>query len=106
MTADRTFQEKQHPLLLIDDDRTLATLISDYCEEGGFAITSALSGEDGIRLARQQFFRIIILDVMLPGIDGFEVLRRLRSTMTTPILMLTTSGGSHGSSARPGCGRR
>jgi len=88
-------QETQlSPLLLIDDDRSLASLIAEYCEEGGFAITSALSGEDGIRLARQQFFQIIILDVMLPGIDGFEVLKRLRQTSRTPILMLTTRGAS------------
>jgi two-component system, OmpR family, response regulator CpxR len=82
------------PLLLIDDDRSLASLLAEYCAAGGFSITSALSGEDGIRMAGQQFFMLIVLDVMLPGIDGFEVLRRLRQTSKTPILMLTTRGAA------------
>jgi DNA-binding response OmpR family regulator len=82
------------PLLLIDDDRSLASLIAEYCAAGGFSITSALSGEDGIRMARQHFFMLIILDVMLPGIDGFEVLNRLRQSSKTPILMLTTRGAA------------
>jgi two-component system, OmpR family, response regulator CpxR len=82
------------PLLLIDDDRSLASLIAEYCAAGGFSITSALSGEAGIRMARQQYFMLIILDVMLPGIDGFEVLKRLRQTSKTPILMLTTRGAA------------
>ena len=82
------------PLLLIDDDRSLASLIAEYCTAGGFSITSARSGEDGIRMARQQHFLLIILDVMLPGMDGFEVLRQLRRTSKTPILMLTTRGAA------------
>jgi DNA-binding response OmpR family regulator len=77
-------------LLLIDDDRSLAALIADYCGPGGFEVTPAFSGEDGIRLAREQYFLLIILDVMLPRIDGFEVLKRIRRTSDTPILMLTT----------------
>jgi two-component system, OmpR family, response regulator CpxR len=82
------------PVLLIDDDRSLASLIAEYCVAGGFSITSALSGEDGIRMARQQYFMLIILDVMLPGIDGFEVLKRLRRSSLIPILMLTTRGAA------------
>jgi DNA-binding response OmpR family regulator len=82
------------PLLLIDDDRSLASLIAEYCASGGFSITSALNGEEGIRLARQQYFNLIILDVMLPGIDGFEVLKRLHRSSNIPILMLTTRGAA------------
>lgn len=81
-------------LLLIDDDRSLAALIAEYCGPGGFAVTPAFTGEDGIRLARQQYFLLIILDVMLPGIDGFEVLKRIRRSSDTPILMLTTRGAA------------
>jgi CheY-like chemotaxis protein len=81
-------------LRLIDDDRSLASLIAEYCGVGGFSVTSALSGEEGIRLARQQRFLLIILDVMLPGMDGFEVLKRLRLALDTPILMLTTRGAA------------
>ena len=81
-------------LLLIDDDRSLASLITEYCSPGGFSITCAVNGEDGIRLARQQRFKLIILDVMLPGINGFEVLKVLRRSGNTPILMLTTRGAA------------
>jgi two-component system, OmpR family, response regulator CpxR len=81
-------------LLLIDDDRSLAALIAEYCGPGGFAITPAFSGEDGIRLVRQQYFVLIVLDVMLPGIDGFEVLKRIRYSSDTPVLMLTTRGAA------------
>ncbi|GGH00248.1 response regulator transcription factor [Silvibacterium dinghuense] len=78
------------PLLLIDDDRSLAALLAEYCTAAGFSISSALSGEEGILRSRQQHFFLIILDVMMPGIDGFEVLKRLRQTTNIPVLMLTT----------------
>jgi two-component system, OmpR family, response regulator CpxR len=81
-------------LLLIDDDRSLAALIAEYCRPAGFAVTPAFSGEDGIRMAREQYFLLIILDVMLPRIDGFEVLKRVRRTSDTPVLMLTTRGAA------------
>jgi DNA-binding response OmpR family regulator len=77
-------------LLLIDDDRSLASLLAEYCTAAGFSISSALSGEEGLLRSRQQHFFLIILDVMMPGIDGFEVLRRLRQSTDTPVLMLTT----------------
>ena len=79
---------------MIDDDRSLASLIAEYCEVAGFSITSALSGEEGVLLARQQHFLLIILDVMMPGIDGFEVLKRLRLCSNRPVLMLTTRGAA------------
>jgi two-component system response regulator CpxR len=81
-------------LLLIDDDRSLAALIGEYCAPAGFTITPAFTGEEGIRLIRQQYFPLVILDVMLPGIDGFKVLARLRRHSTVPVLMLTTRGAA------------
>jgi two-component system response regulator CpxR len=78
------------PLLLIDDDRSLASLLSEYCSAAGFSISSAPNGEAGLLKSRQQHFFLIILDVMMPGIDGFEVLRRLRQSTDTPVLMLST----------------
>jgi two-component system response regulator CpxR len=94
--TDLAYQSFLHPsrLLLIDDDRSLAALIAEYFGPAGLAVAPAFSGEDGIRLARQQYFVLIILDVMLPGIDGFEVLKRIRRTSDTPILMLTTRGAA------------
>ena len=85
---------KPSPLLLIDDDRSLASLVADYCSEDKYTVTSAETGEEGLVLARQQHFVLVILDVMLPGIDGFEVLKRLRRTLNTPVLMLTTRGAA------------
>jgi DNA-binding response OmpR family regulator len=94
--TDLALQSSVQPsrLLLIDDDRSLAALIAEYCGPGGFEVTPAFCGEDGIRLAREQYFLLIILDVMLPRIDGFEVLKRIRRTSDTPILMLTTRGAA------------
>jgi two-component system response regulator CpxR len=94
--TDLAIQSSSNPsrLLLIDDDRSLAALIAEYFGPAGFAVTPAFRGEDGICLARQQYFLLIILDVMLPGIDGFEVLKRIRRTSETPVLMLTTRGAA------------
>lgn len=82
------------PLLLIDDDRSLASLLTEFCTEGGFSIASALNGEEGIALLRRQPFQLVILDVMMPGIDGFEVLKRIRAWSDIPVLMLTTRGAA------------
>lgn len=94
--TDFAFQASLQPsrLLLIDDDRSLAALIAEYFGPAGFTVTPAFSGEDGVRLAREQYFLLIILDLMLPGIDGFEVLKRIRRSSDTPILMLTTRGAA------------
>lgn len=82
------------PLLLIDDDRSLASLLMEYCTPAGFSIYSARSGEDGLVQVRQRSFSLIILDVAMPGIDGFEVLKRLREFTDTPVIMLTTRDAS------------
>jgi DNA-binding response OmpR family regulator len=77
-------------LLLIDDDLSLATLIREYCHSKGLEVTPAATGEEGICLSQQRRFQLIILDVMLPRMDGFEVLKRLRQCSNIPVLMLTT----------------
>ena len=84
----------QLPILLIDDDRSLGALISEYCISDGVSITTVRSAEDGLPLVRNQYFVLIILDVMLPGMDGFEALKRIRQSFDTPVLMLTTRGAS------------
>ena len=81
-------------LLLIDDDKSLGTLIAEYCIPDGFSITTAITAEEGILLLRQNHFSLLILDVMLPGIDGFEALKRIRYSSNIPVLMLTTRGAS------------
>jgi DNA-binding response OmpR family regulator len=79
-------------LLVIDDDRKLCRLIQDYLKPMGYAVESVHTGPEGLARATAEEFQAIILDVMLPGLDGFEVLRRLRRRSEVPVLMLTARG--------------
>ncbi|QSX37089.1 response regulator [Shewanella sedimentimangrovi] len=79
-------------ILLIDDDLGLAELLGQLLELEGFELTLAHDGQTGLDLARQQEFDLILLDVMLPKLNGFEVLRHLRTQKQTPVLMLTARG--------------
>ena len=79
-------------ILLVEDDARLAGLVSEYLAGAGFRVAGAGHGEAGIeRLAREPF-DALVLDLMLPDIDGLEVCRRVRSTSDVPILMLTARG--------------
>src|ERR1700689_4143698 len=82
----------QAQLLLVDDDVALGELVSEYAAYEGYTITTANTGELGLRTMGRKAFALVILDVMLPGIDGFEVLERLRRFSEVPVLMLTTRG--------------
>jgi DNA-binding response OmpR family regulator len=79
-------------LLLIEDDVRLCRLVKDYLEGMGYSVSMAHTGPAGLELALAQRFHAVILDVMLPGMDGFEILRRLRIHSTVPVLMLTGRG--------------
>lgn len=79
-------------VLIVDDDRKLCRLIRDYLEPMGYEIEMAHTGADGLEKAVAQKFNAIILDLMLPGLDGFEVLKKLRHTSDVPVLMLTGRG--------------
>jgi len=79
-------------LLVIDDDRKLCRLIKDYLEPMGYAVESAHTGPEGLDKAAREQFQAVILDVMLPGMDGFEVLKQLRRKSDVPVLMLTARG--------------
>lgn len=81
-----------HSLLLIDDDSELTELLSDYLGAEGFTVTAANDGPSGLERALAGEFALIVLDVMLPGLNGFEVLRRLRAHKATPVVMLTARG--------------
>lgn len=78
--------------MVIDDDRELCWLIKDYLEPLGFAVASAHNGPEGLECALSGRFSAVILDVMLPGLDGFEVLKRIRQHSNVPVLMLTARG--------------
>lgn len=79
-------------ILVIDDDIDLCELLTDYLTTEGFAVEVVHDGEAGAVRALAGDYALVVLDVMLPGINGFEVLRRLRAGSATPVLMLTARG--------------
>jgi len=79
-------------VLVIDDDCKLCRLIRDYLEPLGYSVSAAHTGPDGVKMATGESWQAVILDVMLPGFDGFEVLRQLRRRSDVPVLMLTARG--------------
>jgi len=81
------------PLLLVDDDRELARMLAEYLAGEGFETVIAPDGAAALERLKTSSFDLIILDVMLPGLGGFEVLRRLRQLpLQTPVIMLTARG--------------
>lgn len=81
-----------HAILIIDDDTELTDLLSQYLESEGFQIHCCHDGESGAKKALNQAFDAIVLDVMLPKMNGFEVLKSIREHLDTPVLMLTARG--------------
>jgi DNA-binding response OmpR family regulator len=79
-------------VLVVDDDVELCHLLSQYLGEQGFTVEAAHNGLVGVERALSGAHDIVLLDIMLPGIKGFEVLRRVRAQSRTPILMLTARG--------------
>jgi two-component system response regulator CpxR len=84
--------QDQGSVLLVDDDLELCAMLDSYLSRHGWKVTSAHNGQDGIRAAQTQSPGLIILDGMLPDMDGFDVLRRIRSTDNVPVLLLTARG--------------
>lgn len=76
-------------ILLIDDDRELCVLLVEFLEKSGYRARVANDGPLGLRMALEEVDDLVILDVMLPGLDGFAVLESLRKQSDTPVLMLT-----------------
>ncbi len=76
-------------ILLIDDDRTLLNLLGEFLRSEAFEVSVAPNGETGLRLAYEQHPDLVLLDVMLPGMDGWEICARLREMSRVPIIMLT-----------------
>lgn len=83
----------QHPnILLIDDDAELSQLVTDYLTLDGFSLDHAADGIKGLQKAQTGSYQLILLDIMLPGLDGLSLLRQLRQTSYCPVLMLTARG--------------
>ncbi len=79
-------------ILVIDDDVEMTEMLGEYLEPEGFAIEVRHDGDSGLKRALQGNCLLVVLDVMLPRINGFEVLRRLRAASQVPVLMLTARG--------------
>jgi two-component system response regulator CpxR len=81
------------PILLIDDDVELCSMLSDYLGRHGYQVTAAHNGKTGLATALGGGYSMLLLDVMLPGLDGFEVLRRLRAAASPMSVLLLTARG-------------
>lgn len=79
-------------VLIIDDDRKLCRLIRDYLSPMGYNVEAVHTGPEGVERATAETWQAVILDLMLPGMDGFEVLKRIRARSEVPVLMLTARG--------------
>src|SRR6201990_3664465 len=78
--------------LLVDDDRDLARLLTDYLGSHEVVLTHVEDGPRGLAALSAERIDVVLLDVMLPGIDGFEVCRRIRASHDVPVVMLTARG--------------
>jgi DNA-binding response OmpR family regulator len=81
-----------HRVLLIDDDEALTALLSEYLGRFGFTAAAAATPDEGLRALRAAPPDLVVLDVMLPGMDGFAVCRKIRASSRVPIVMLTARG--------------
>jgi two-component system, OmpR family, response regulator CpxR len=79
-------------VLLVDDDAELCSLLAEFLKREGFSVECAHEGNAGLSRALSGDIDLVVLDVMLPGTDGFEILRRLRQQSKIPVLMLTARG--------------
>ena len=80
----------QHRILVADDEETIRAILKEELEEEGYAITTAVDGEDAIRLLRQDKFDLVLADIKMPRADGFDVLRTVKAEQpSVRVIMLT-----------------
>jgi DNA-binding response OmpR family regulator len=79
-------------ILLVDDDVELCALLTEFLQREGFTVECTHEGHLGLEKAARPGIDLVVLDVMLPGLDGFEILKRLRQTSKVPVMMLTARG--------------
>ncbi len=82
-------------ILVVDDDPKIVALVRAYLARAGFDVITATDGREAVRIARERRPRLVVLDLMLPEVDGYGVARQLRAEGDVPILMLTARGGLH-----------
>lgn len=79
-------------MLVVDDDRTVSEVVARYLQRAGFVTRIVHDGPAAIAAAEQELPDLVVLDLMLPGLDGFEVFRKLRALAPVPVVMLTALG--------------
>lgn len=79
-------------ILIVEDDRAIHEMMVTYLQQEGYETTSAYTGEEALNRIRQSPPQLLILDLMLPGVDGYEVLRRVRESHNIPVLILSAKG--------------
>lgn len=92
MSSASPTSDHHHRLLIIDDDESLCELLREYLEPLGYQVEAVHTGPEGVEKALSGAWHAVILDVMLPGLDGFEVLKAIRASSGVPVLMLTARG--------------
>src|SRR5581483_12096363 len=83
---------RSEKILIIDDEPRMVQVLTLSLEEAGFQVCAAFAGKEGLRLAYEEHPDLILLDIMMPGMDGFEVLQHLRLVTDVPVIMLTAAG--------------
>ncbi|KPL07152.1 Fis family transcriptional regulator [bacterium SM23_57] len=89
MNSDRT---QGHTILVVDDEKRMVRFIRLNLEQDGYRVISAYNGTEALEQVRTKLPSLVLLDVMMPDIDGFEVLRKIREASTVPVIMLTAKG--------------
>lgn len=79
-------------VLVVDDDLELSEQVSDFLAQQGFEVSRAGDGDEGLAMVSGQRFDLVLLDVIMPGLDGFSVCRKIRETSQVPIIMATAIG--------------
>jgi two-component system KDP operon response regulator KdpE len=87
--------EKKHKLLIVDDDQALLRALQLYFDRHGYRVIQAKKGSEGLRMLYQSHPDLVCLDVMMPGINGWEVLKRIREMTDVPVIMLTARGAEN-----------
>lgn len=82
-------------LLLVDDNRQIVSVLCEYAKREGFLVFTAQDGEQALKRFGERAYEMVLLDVMMPGMDGFEVCRTIRQDSNVPIIMITARGEDH-----------
>jgi two-component system KDP operon response regulator KdpE len=83
---------QDHTILVVDDEKRIVRFIRLNLEQDGFKVLSAYNGTEALEQVRKQLPNLVLLDVMMPDLDGFEVLKKIRIASTVPVIMLTAKG--------------